>query len=855
MKKGNCGEANPGSLLNFRKYTSAVFIQLGISLMRVAQLVVMRCPIHFIGMIGCFSPGKSQQPEIKCCLKVCIRPQNEFILLSFYLAAMVRKKRLIIKYGLFWLLGLLMLALFFRPKTLKQRLQGVVLVETQSRYMLPLADGDTLYFTSHRDFDGISGVGLWDVPTNNLSYSSGFYVSEEGHIVSVLPDTLELPRRLSGKSLRDILQREYDRLKTLDKVYSGQKKELAYYTRTHSVVDDGFHQMMAFRQSLEVRSAELDSVKLLLQTALEDSSLSVAVLQCRYRVLDHLGDSVWMQASGLFADTSQPLVLLQRSDRLTPVPFASWHVPLLCSWINTQLGLPLLQLGIPDFVSKVSADEQLFLAADTLRHVQTPNVQVLGRTPFPVMSGGPVVNVFGGLVGISRVMADGDSFQDRMIDVSALRDFLGESWGYWPWFWTDFRGWFRTLIRLCSHDFYLNYRNVPKYNIRWGFGVGSTYDRQMLIPDSLGRREYYGALCDTLPDGPGCLQYADGSCYRGNWSQGKRSGYGCYVDSVGRFYVGLWEQDTLVFGIRKDSVGYFRGRFDAWLRPSGSGELGTVSGTYYTGAWHRGEKHGFGMDIAPDRLVHCGIWRNGSFRGERMVYTADRVYGIDISRYQHEIGRHVYPIDWTKMRITHLSRADKKQVLGDVDYPVSYVYIKATEGLRIRNRYYTADASRARRHQIPVGAYHFFTTAPARRQAEFFLRTARPKVGDLPPMLDVELSDARIRSMGGEEVLFREIMTWMRIVGERCGVRPLLYVSQSFVNRYMDHAPKELLDYDVWIARYGAYRPYVHLLHWQISPDGRVAGIRGDVDIDVFNGTKEQFEEYKRRERVSKSPW
>lgn len=768
---------------------------------------------------------------------------------------MTQNKISIIKYGLFWLLGFLILALFFWPKTLDRHLQGVVLVEMQSRYVLPLADGDTLFFTSNRDFDGISGVGIWDVPTKNLGYSSGFYVSEEGHIVSVLPDTSELPRNLSGKVFRDLLLREYDRLKAWDKVYSGQEKELAYYARTHSVVDDGFHQMMAFRQSLGTRSAELDSVKMLLQVALDDTCLSAAVLQCRYRVFDHLGDSAWVQASGLFADSRQPFVLLQRSDRITPIPFASWHIPLLSSLIQTQLGLSLLQLGIPDFVSKVSADEQLFLPTDTLCHAQMPDVQVFGRTPFPVMSGGPVVNVFGGLVGVSRIVADGNVFQDRMIDVAALRNFLVDSWGYTTWLRTEFSGWFQAFIRLCSCDFRQLDRYVPQYNIRWGFGVGSTYDRQMLTPDSLGRRKYYGALYDTLPDGPGCLYYADGSCYQGNWSQGKRSGYGCYVDSVGNFFVGDWVQDTLFYGIRKDSVGYFRGHFDARLRPSGSGELGTGSGTYYTGAWHRGEKHGFGMDIAPDRLVHCGIWRYGSFRGERMVYTADRVYGIDISRYQHEVGRHVYPIDWTKMRITHLSRADKKQVLGDVDYPVSYVYIKATEGERIRNRYYTADASRARRHKIPVGAYHFFTTAPARKQAEFFLRTARPRVGDLPPMLDVELSDARIRSMGGEDVLFQEIMTWMRIVGERCGVRPLLYVSQSFVNRYMDHAPKELLDYDVWIARYGAYRPYVHLLHWQISPDGRVAGIRGDVDIDVFNGTKEQFEEYKRRERVSKSFW
>lgn len=35
-------------------------------------------------------------------------------------------------------------------------------------------------------------------------------------------------------------------------------------------------------------------------------------------------------------------------------------------------------------------------------------------------------------------------------------------------------------------------------------------------------------------------------------------------------------------------------------------------------------------------MVRCGSWRNGRFQGERMVYTADRVYGIDLSRHQHE---------------------------------------------------------------------------------------------------------------------------------------------------------------------------------------------------------------------------
>lgn len=734
-------------------------------------------------------------------------------------------------------------------------MQGVVLVEMQSRYALPLEDGDTLYFTVDSDYGGISGLGSWDVPVNNTRFFSGFYVSEEGHVVSVLPDSVEMPGQISGKALRDLLSEEQARLADFDKVYFGQKKELDYYARTHSVVDDGYHQVMFFRKIIDKRSLELDSIRFLFRTALENSNLADAVLQCRYRVLDHWGDSVWMEAETCCTDPTHSLVLLQRSDRQTPVPFASWRIPLFCSKIQTQFGLPLFQFGIPSFVSGTSVDEQLFFTTDTFPELPVPDVQILGKTPFPVMSGGPVLNAFGGLVGISRIEFDNNGFRNHMIDISVLRDFLAAYWGYGSWLWIDLRGWFLSAARMCTFENRTSVRQLPQYNIRQAFWVDSLYGRQKLDSDSLGIQDYFGALRGGIPDGSGCMYYADGSCYQGSWRKGVRSGYGCYVDSVGRFFVGEWRQDSLLQGIRKDSAGYYLGRFDAALRPSGSGDFGTFSGDYYRGSWFGGEKHGFGMDIAAHRLVHCGIWRNGAFRGERMVYTADRVYGIDISRYQHEIGRKVYPIDWTKMRITHLSRADKKQVLGDVDYPVSYVYIKATEGVRIRNRYYTADASRARRHQIPVGAYHFFTTAPARRQAEFFLRTARPRVGDLPPMLDVELSDARIRSMGGEDVLFREIMTWMRIVGERCGVRPLLYVSQSFVNRYMDHAPKELLDYDVWIARYGAYRPYVHLLHWQISPDGRVAGIRGDVDIDVFNGTKEQFEEYKRRERVSKSFW
>lgn len=75
-------------------------------------------------------------------------------------------------------------------------------------------------------------------------------------------------------------------------------------------------------------------------------------------------------------------------------------------------------------------------------------------------------------------------------------------------------------------------------------------------------------------------------------------------------------------------------------------------------------------------------------------------------------------------------------------------------------------------------------------------------------------------------------------------MRPILYVNQMFVNRYMQHADDIKRHYNVWIARYGEYKPDVKLVYWQLSADGRVSGIHGPVDINVFNGYQSQWEEF-----------
>lgn len=268
-------------------------------------------------------------------------------------------------------------------------------------------------------------------------------------------------------------------------------------------------------------------------------------------------------------------------------------------------------------------------------------------------------------------------------------------------------------------------------------------------------------------------------------------------------------------------------------------------GNYYNGQWQNGLRNGFGCAVDSTGKVCVGEWKDDRFLGQRLTYTEERIYGIDISRYQHDIDKKHYAIHWPQVRISHLGTISKKRVSGTVDYPVSFCFIKVSEGITIRNNYFASDYAAARRQGIRVGCYHFFSTkSSASEQAAFFIKNARFSRGDMPPVLDLEPTDAQIRAMGGAEVLFKRVRLWMKAVEKHCGQKPILYVGQNFVNKYLGKAPDIKRDYLVWIARYGEYKPDVRLAFWQLCPDGRVKGITGTVDINVFNGYHDQYQDF-----------
>lgn len=314
------------------------------------------------------------------------------------------------------------------------------------------------------------------------------------------------------------------------------------------------------------------------------------------------------------------------------------------------------------------------------------------------------------------------------------------------------------------------------------------------------------------------------------------------VDALKRISKHPHQQRLLPKNCRIDSLGMYLGGMDSVQMAHGYGRLESLDGSYYEGEWEHGKRHGFGMSLLAGKRMRIGEWKDDKYLGERITYTNDRIYGIDISRYQHEKGRKRFNIDWSNLAITSLGTKSRKSISGTVNYPISFIYIKSTEGKSIVNRYFFADYRAARAHGYKVGAYHFFSTkTTGANQAVHFLKKSRYQRGDMPPVLDVEPSHAQIMKMGGVNVMFSHIRKWLQMVEQAWHVRPVLYISQTFVNKYLPSAPDIMKNYDVWIARYGEYKPDMNLVYWQLCPDGRVRGIKTEVDINVFNGFEAEW--------------
>jgi lysozyme len=206
----------------------------------------------------------------------------------------------------------------------------------------------------------------------------------------------------------------------------------------------------------------------------------------------------------------------------------------------------------------------------------------------------------------------------------------------------------------------------------------------------------------------------------------------------------------------------------------------------------------------------------------RLNYPSTEIFpvrGIDVSHHQGQI-------QWKKLAAQH----------------IHFAYIKASEGGDFRDEDFAQNWAAAKTAGIVPGAYHYFTLCKSgKEQAENFLSyIVKPGPGVLPPAVDVEFGgNCKARPRADE---FRdELAVFINTVEETWGCPVVLYSTDEFYDAYLK---KQFAENPLWIRdiyRQPNKKIYGDWQFWQYANRGRLKGIKGFVDLNVWQGDEAEF--------------
>jgi lysozyme len=198
----------------------------------------------------------------------------------------------------------------------------------------------------------------------------------------------------------------------------------------------------------------------------------------------------------------------------------------------------------------------------------------------------------------------------------------------------------------------------------------------------------------------------------------------------------------------------------------------------------------------------------------------EKSFGIDISEYQDKI-------DWDIL----------KEIEGG--YPIEFVFIRATAGSNKKDKKFSKYWAKAKQKGVVCGAYHYYRpNENSLEQANNFIKNVTLVEGDFPPVLDIEKLP-RTQSIDRLKVGLKR---WLETVEKHYGVKPIIYSSESY---YEDFLKEDFETYPFWIANYTAFYTDIEdeWSIWQFTENGKVNGIKGPVDINIYNGNSVELKE------------
>lgn len=196
-----------------------------------------------------------------------------------------------------------------------------------------------------------------------------------------------------------------------------------------------------------------------------------------------------------------------------------------------------------------------------------------------------------------------------------------------------------------------------------------------------------------------------------------------------------------------------------------------------------------------------------------------KTVGIDVSEYQGKIS-------WSYVDTI------------ENQYPLRFVFIRATAGNNAVDRQFKRNWEGAKKNKMIRGAYHYYRpNENSLEQAALFIKTVHLQTGDLPPVLDIEKLPKN-QSMSN---LKKGLRRWLQAIENHYKVKPIIYTGEKY---YDDFLKEEFSDYLFWIANYNFYREEIQndWLFWQFTEKAAVSGIKGNVDVNIYNGDLQQLQ-------------
>ncbi|HIW83224.1 MAG TPA: LysM peptidoglycan-binding domain-containing protein [Candidatus Dorea gallistercoris] len=190
------------------------------------------------------------------------------------------------------------------------------------------------------------------------------------------------------------------------------------------------------------------------------------------------------------------------------------------------------------------------------------------------------------------------------------------------------------------------------------------------------------------------------------------------------------------------------------------------------------------------------------------------IHGIDVSEHQ---GR----IDWSKVKAAG----------------IQFAMLRAGFGKNMPDEEFQRNAKGCGSTGIPFGVYWFsyaYTVEMACQEAEWCVSAIREHKVQYPVCFDFEYDSVRYAEQNGVRVT-RSLAS--QLTEAFCGrVEELGYFAMFYSNRdYLERMFSDELrkKYALWYAQYSSLPSVTGMGMWQYRDNGRIDGIRGNVDMDI----------------------